>query len=164
MSEGGTGWLPYMLERMDYVQKHHAAWTGTDLGGKTPTEVFHEHFWTCFIDDQIGVKLRNEVGIDKAMWECDYPHSDCTWPTSPEILWRSLQDLPEHEINKITHENAMRCFSFDPFQYRPREKATVKALRAEAAHVDTATRSMGRRKADADAMKKLLAQAAKGAD
>jgi predicted TIM-barrel fold metal-dependent hydrolase len=163
MSEGGTGWLPYMLERMDYVQAHHAAWTGTDLGGKKPSEIFRDHFWTCFIDDEIGIKLRHEVGLDHAMWEMDYPHSDSTWPKSPELLWRSVQDLPPDDIDKITHRNAMQCYSFDPFAHRPRERCTVGALRAEAAGVDVSIKSMGRRKADAGAMKKLLESASKGA-
>jgi predicted TIM-barrel fold metal-dependent hydrolase len=163
MSEGGTGWMPYLLERMDYVRSRHYGWTGTDMQGKKPSEVFREHFWTCFIDDAIGVELRNKVGLDRAMWELDYPHSDSTWPNAPEKLWTSLQDIPEADINKITHENAMRCFQFDPFAHRPKERCTVGALRAEASHVDTAVKSMGRRKADAEAMKKLLSAASKGA-
>jgi predicted TIM-barrel fold metal-dependent hydrolase len=149
MSEGGVGWIPFALERADYVYQHHHRWTGADFGGKLPSQVFHEHFWTCFIDDPIGVKLREDVGVERMMWELDYPHSDSTWPTAPEILWKNLAGLPEDEINKITHQNAMRCFSFDPFQHRPRERSTVRALRSEAADIDTSIKSMGRRKAEA---------------
>jgi predicted TIM-barrel fold metal-dependent hydrolase len=149
MSEGGVGWIPFALERADYVYQHHHRWTGADFGGKLPSQVFHEHFWTCFIDDPIGVKLRDDVGVERMMWELDYPHSDSTWPTAPEILWKNLAGLPEDEINKITHQNAMRCFSFDPFQHRPRERSTVRALRSEAADIDTSIKSMGRRKAEA---------------
>jgi len=28
------------------------------------------------------------------MWEMDYPHSDSTWPTAPEQLWKTLGGLP----------------------------------------------------------------------
>jgi predicted TIM-barrel fold metal-dependent hydrolase len=164
MSEGGTGWLPYMLERMNYVHAHHNAWTGTDLGGKRPSEIFHEHFWTCFIEDRIGVKLLDDVGVDHSMWELDYPHSDSTWPNAPELLWESISGLPDDTINKITHENAMRCFQFDPFQHRAKERCTVAALRAEASDVDVSIKTMGRRKADANSLKTLLAAASKGAD
>ena len=38
MSEGGTGWIPYALERMDYTFSHHKAWTGADFGGLTPRD------------------------------------------------------------------------------------------------------------------------------
>jgi predicted TIM-barrel fold metal-dependent hydrolase len=149
MSEGGIGWIPFALERADYVYEHHHRWTGADFGGKLPSQVFHEHFWTCFIDDPVGLRLRDSVGINRMMWELDYPHSDSTWPTAPEQLTKNLNGLPVDEINKITHENAMRAFSFDPFKHRPKERCTVKALRAEATDVDVSIKSMGRRKADA---------------
>jgi hypothetical protein len=98
--------------------------------------VFREHVITCFIDDPVGVKLRHEVGIDTITWECDYPHSDSTWPTAPETLTRSLDGVPDAEVNQITHENALRHFRLDPFAQRPRESCTVGALRAEAQDVD----------------------------
>ncbi len=34
LSEGGIGWIPYFLERVDYVHEHHQAWTGHDLPGE----------------------------------------------------------------------------------------------------------------------------------
>jgi predicted TIM-barrel fold metal-dependent hydrolase len=165
ISEGGNGWIPYALERADYVYQHHRAWTHTDLGGRLPSQVFHDHLWTCFIDDPTGVQLREKVGVDKMMWELDYPHSDSTWPHGPEMLWKDLAELPDDEINKITHENAMRCFSFDPFAHRPKERATVRALRAVAADVDVEIKSMGRRKAESggDLSAALLSQAGTGA-
>jgi len=150
ISEGGNGWVPYVLERADYVFEHHKGWTHTDLGGRRPSDVFHDQMWTCFIDDPVGIDLRDRIGIDRIMWECDYPHSDATWPSSPELLWKSLSHLSDVEINKITHLNAMDCYGFDPFSVRPREQATVGALRAEVAEHDIAIKSMGRRKADAD--------------
>ncbi|MCU1343951.1 MAG: hypothetical protein JWL70_217 [Acidimicrobiia bacterium] len=166
MSEGGIGWIPYALERADYVHKHHRAWTHTDLGGKLPSEVFAEHIWTCFIDDRAGIEMRHTIGVDRMMWEMDYPHSDSTWPNAPELLWENIGTLPDDEINKITHENAIRAFSFDPFAHRSRENATVKALRAEATDVDTSIKSMGRRKSEAGggALSAMLASvASKGA-
>jgi hypothetical protein len=54
-------------------------------------------------------------------------------------------DLTDAEINKITHENAMRFFRYDPFSKRPREQCTVGALRAEAAGHDVSIQSKGRR-------------------
>jgi predicted TIM-barrel fold metal-dependent hydrolase len=137
MSEGGIGWIPYLLDRIDYVYEHHRAWTGQDFGDKLPSQVFREHIITCFIDDPTGVKLRHDIGIETITWECDYPHSDSTWPTSPERLMKSLDGVPDDEINMITHENAMRAFHYDPFGHRRREQCTVGALRAEAADVDT---------------------------
>lgn len=68
-------------------------------------------------------------------WECDYPHSDCTWPGSPEIFHAQTQHLTDVQIDKIGHLNAMREFSYDPFSILGRENCTVGALRAQAKHV-----------------------------
>jgi predicted TIM-barrel fold metal-dependent hydrolase len=137
LAEGGIGWIPYFLDRIDYTYEHHKAWTGQDFGDQLPSQVFRERVITCFIDDPTGVKLRDDVGIDMITWECDYPHSDCTWPTAPERLMKSLDGLADDEIDKITHQNAMRHFHYDPFGVRPREQCTVAALRSEATDVDT---------------------------
>ena len=147
LSEGGTGWIPHFLERVDYVYSRHRTWTRQDFGDKQPSQVFLEHVFTCFIDDKAGVRARHAAGLRNMSWECNYPHSDTTWPRSPEVLWESLRDLPDAEVDLITHENAMRAYRFDPFRHLPRAECSVGALRARAAHVDlgyTETRGAGR--------------------
>ncbi len=62
-------------------------------------------------------------------------------PTAPEHLWSYVEKLSERDINRITHENAMRHFHNDPFAVIPREEATVRALRARAAGRDVAAHS-----------------------
>ena len=135
LSEGGIGWIPYLLERADFTHRHHSAWTNSNFGGLTPSQVFKKHVITCFIEDNFGLLNLDAVGEDRVTWECDYPHSDCTWPNSPEVLWEGIQHLGDEVINKITHRNANREFSFDPFSVRPPETCTVGALRALATHV-----------------------------
>ena len=137
LSEGGIGWIPYFLERVDYVYTHHKAWTGQDFGDMLPSQVFSERIVTCFIDDAFGVESRAHLNVDNICWECDYPHSDSTWPQAPEMAMKYLDGVPDAEVNKITHENAIRLFQYDPFSVRPRESCTVAALRAEATDVDT---------------------------
>jgi len=31
------------------------------------------------------------MNVDKICWECDYPHSDSTWPQSPEQFMKQMQ-------------------------------------------------------------------------
>lgn len=142
LSEGGIGWIPYFLERVDYVYRHHMAWTGADLGGRLPSELFNERIVTCFIDDAVGIENRHHLNIDHITWECDYPHSDSTWPRSPEMLHPALAGVPDDEVAKITHLNAMRIFQYDPFSHVDRTNATVGALRALARDVDVSERAV----------------------
>lgn len=139
MSEGGIGWVGFFLDRMDRFQTNQ---TWADLkvgtGAMTPTEVWRRNFLACFITDPTALLTRHRIGIENIAWECDYPHSDCTWPESPELLWQELTaaSCTDDEIDAITWRNAARFFRFDPFQALPRERATVGALRASAVDID----------------------------
>jgi hypothetical protein len=147
LSEGGTGWIPYFLERVDRTFEMHATWTLQDFGGKLPSEVFREHFLTCFISDPLGVRLRHDIGIGNICWEADYPHSDSMWPGAADELGEVMERyaVPDADINKMTHENAMRWYSFDPFSHVPREQATVGALRKQAEGHDVSIQSRSHR-------------------
>jgi predicted TIM-barrel fold metal-dependent hydrolase len=142
LSEGGTSWVPGFLDRME---RHfgNQKWTGADLQGKTPTEVFREHFLTCFVSDPSGLVLRDRIGIDNIAFETDYPHSDCVFPGAAEDLWDHFEGCAASDADrdKIAFENACRFFRFDPFAHTAREQSRVGALRARAADVDTSTRS-----------------------
>ena len=139
LTEGGIGWIPYLTERADYTHFRHSAWTNTSFGGRQPSEIFREHFYTCFVDDKFGIANLDRIGEDIVFYECDYPHSDSLWPESPEFLIKSLGVLTDKQIDKITHLNAMRAFDYDPFSRFERKDCTVSALRAKAkaAGVDT---------------------------
>ena len=63
---------------------------------------------------------------------------------------RVMAPLSSEQVAKITHENAMRHYHFDPFASRSREQCTVAALRAESPEVDTVTR-VGRPATERDA-------------
>ncbi len=152
LSEGGTGWIPYFLERADRTYEMHSTWTHQDFGGKLPSEVFREHFLTCFISDPLGIKLRHEIGIDNISWEADYPHSDSMWPGAPEELGAvfAAEHVSDDDIDKMTYQNAMRWYSFDPFAHIGREQATVGALRKAAEGHDVSVRALSHHKREDD--------------
>lgn len=143
LSEGSIGWVPYFLERADFSNWRHKAWTHSIFQDMKPSEVFKRHFLNCFIDDAFGLKNLDDIGEDMVAYESDYPHSDTLWPEAPEQLWKSVSKLTDAQIDKVTHLNAMRFFRFDPFKTYKREELTVGALRAKAAAkgVDTSVRS-----------------------
>ncbi len=144
LSEGGIGWIGFYLDRLDrHVWNHR--WTGLKIADEdiTPSELWRRNFLGCFITDPSGLAVRDRIGVETIAWECDYPHSDSTWPRSPETVLGELRDVgaPDDEIDKITWQNACRFFSFDPFEHRTREQATVAGLRATAADVDVSETS-----------------------
>ncbi len=146
ISEGSIGWVPYFMERADFSNWRHKAWTHSRFKNVKPSDLVRRHFLHCFVDDRFGLRHLDEIGEDMVAYECDYPHSDALWPDVPEYLWPSVRHLTDTQIDKVTHRNALRFFRHDSLfaNYR-REEITVGALRAQAAarKVDTSPKSSG---------------------
>ncbi|MDO7841841.1 amidohydrolase family protein [Sphingomonas immobilis] len=141
LSEGGIGWVPYLLERADFTYEHHREWTFSDFGKERPSDVFKRHIITCFIDDQFGLKSLDYMNPDMVCYEADYPHSDTLWPNCPEYLYASINGLSDSVIDAITHKTVMREYSYDPFTtLGSRENCMVGALRHLGRNVDVSPR------------------------
>ncbi|HXW34414.1 MAG TPA: amidohydrolase family protein [Acidimicrobiales bacterium] len=112
MSEGGIGWVPMLIDRVDYVLEHSASgnestsWP-SDLA---PSEVLKRNFFFCTIDDPSVIELRHRIGIEHIMVESDYPHADSTWPDTQEVLAKSLSSLDDDELRLVAAGNAARLF------------------------------------------------------
>jgi predicted TIM-barrel fold metal-dependent hydrolase len=148
LSEGGIGWLPYALERAELVYKNHGPWMRHNWHGKRPTDIYREHFISCFIQDEAGIAARDRIGVDTITFENDYPHADITWPNTPEQLWGGeFQEgaIGVEAIDKITWQNAARTYRWDAVERLGRENCTVEAMRAQAGHVDLTPISGGGR-------------------
>ncbi len=113
MSEGGIGWVPALLDRLDHMERYHSiygTWEGIDL---TPAEVLKRNFWFCAIDDPTGFRVTDRIGEDHVLIESDYPHLDSLWPDTSTILWNQLKDLPDELVQKIAWKNAAALFNHD---------------------------------------------------
>jgi predicted TIM-barrel fold metal-dependent hydrolase len=144
ISEGGIGWIPFFLDKIDrFIVNQEWAGLAEALPPGTPTEIFRRQFLACFIHDPSTLRIADRIGIEAIAWESDYPHSDSNWPSGPDELLAqaTAAGLSDSDIDKITFENAARFMRWDPFAAVPREEATVGALRAQAADVETALTS-----------------------
>jgi predicted TIM-barrel fold metal-dependent hydrolase len=141
LTEGDIGWIPYVLWRAEHVLERHSGWTRANFpaGLLGPTDVFNKHIYTCFISDKVGPQLMQYFDENMVFWESDYPHSDTNWPFAPEDVIETMGHLDDSIINKLTHENAMRAYSFDPFKYIAKDECRTGALRAQARDVDIVT-------------------------
>ena len=147
LSEGGTGWIPYFLERADRTYEMHSTWTGQDFGKQKPSggvprslpDVLH-------LRSRRRASCATTIGIDNICWEADYPHSDSMWPGAPEQLDEVLKkhNVTDVEINKMTYENAMRWYHWDPFTHITKEQATVGALRKAAEGHDVSIQALSK--------------------
>jgi len=111
-SEGGIGWVPMLLDRVDYVLHHSAsgnestAWPSDML----PSEVLRRNFYFCTIDDPSVLEIRERIGVDHIMVESDYPHADSTWPDTQAVLRSRMGHMPREEVLAMCANNAARLF------------------------------------------------------
>jgi predicted TIM-barrel fold metal-dependent hydrolase len=111
LSEGGIGWIPYMLERADYVWERHRFYQNVDQTTR-PSDLFRQNIHGCFISDEHGVINRHAIGVDNITWESDYPHSDSNWPHSRKIAEQVFREVPDDEVHKIAELNVRRLYNF----------------------------------------------------
>jgi len=110
VAESGIGWIPFTLERMDYIYNRHRIWMKSTIN-RLPSEYFHDHFAATFQqDDESGLLGRNITGIGSLMWASDYPHTDTTYPTSHDVVDTVFAGIPEAERRAITVDNAARIY------------------------------------------------------
>ena len=110
LSEGGAGWVPYALERLDYTWQR-SRYEGVNCS-RLPSEVFAQHFWVCMVADRYAIINRHLIGLEKLMWECDFPHNDSNYPESRKVLADAVYDVPDDEARRIGELNARNLYNF----------------------------------------------------
>ena len=68
MSEGGIGWVPMLLDRLDNIVDRSGYGLGWDV---RPADVLRRNFWFCTIDDPSTIRVRDVIGVENIMVECD---------------------------------------------------------------------------------------------
>jgi predicted TIM-barrel fold metal-dependent hydrolase len=111
LSEGGAGWLPYILERADKAFhdpriKPNAEIGQTSRGGQIPpSQLFRDHMYVCLVDEYFALRSLGDLPVDNLVWEGDFPHGDGLWPHNREYLGKALAEVPEDEARKIVETN-----------------------------------------------------------
>jgi len=76
-----------------------------------PSEYFHRNMAVTFMDDLVGLGMRDLIGVENILWSTDFPHPATTWPHSQEIVARQFADIPDTERELICNENARRIYA-----------------------------------------------------
>ena len=109
IGESGIGWLPYVLERMDFEWEDQ--FRNLELAMK-PSEYWRRQMFATFQFDETGIALIDRIGAETVMWGSDFPHPDGVWPDSLEHIERQLGHLPADTRRLLVYENARRLYRF----------------------------------------------------
>jgi predicted TIM-barrel fold metal-dependent hydrolase len=111
MAEGGIGWIPMMLDRLEYMADHAGlAFLGGWHDELEPADVLRRNFWHAIFSDPSSLDQREHIGLGHITIEADYPHGDGTWPDSQAHFDAQLGHLPERDRNLICWGNAAKLF------------------------------------------------------
>jgi uncharacterized protein len=88
--ESGAGWVPFWLEAMEHQLDEFR--TAENRGLKLrPKEYFKRHFWVSYwFETYAPTKMLDEIGVDRLMFETDFPHPTSLYPGVQEKLVKTL--------------------------------------------------------------------------
>jgi predicted TIM-barrel fold metal-dependent hydrolase len=106
--ESGVGWIPFILETLDYEMAENAPRELAAMG-KPPSEYFRSNIYATFWFENNRNKLPElieAVGEDNILFETDFPHPTCMYPSPLQTVEAKMATLPDATRAKIMGENA----------------------------------------------------------
>ncbi|MDZ7675393.1 MAG: amidohydrolase family protein [Acidimicrobiales bacterium] len=110
--ESGIGWVPFMLEAMDYELEENAPEHAKQLE-KLPSEYYFSNWYTTFWFENGNGDLQHLidiVGEDNVMFETDFPHPTCLHPNPVESVKDKIATLRPETQRKIMGGNAAELY------------------------------------------------------
>ncbi len=108
--ESGTGWIPFILEALDYEMDENAPQAKAALS-LAPSEYFKRQIYaTTWFEHKNLASLIESVGEDNIMFETDFPHPTCLYPDPLKTAAYNMQDLSPAVQRKVLGENAAKLY------------------------------------------------------
>jgi predicted TIM-barrel fold metal-dependent hydrolase len=109
--ESGIGWIPYVLERVDYEMLED--FTDNPAPNRpTALEMFRRNIYACFWFEKAGpTLLLDYLGADNIMWETDFPHPTCLHPEAVRRSAEALAQVGPDKVRKIVQDNAAKLYN-----------------------------------------------------
>jgi predicted TIM-barrel fold metal-dependent hydrolase len=112
--ESGMGWVPFALEALEH-QFDEMLPSKSKLLKRRPWQYFKDHFWVTYWFETVGPKLLLEtVGVDKVLFETDFPHPTSLYPGVQEHIVDTLGGYDDSVRKKVLQTNAAKLYNL-PF-------------------------------------------------
>lgn len=123
-TEQGTAWVPEELGRLDYFFDRMGKASGSqeqEMGASVVHRLSLKpsEYWTrqCHVGASFirpaEVNQRKEIGVERIMWGCDYPHKEASSPFSRQALRAAFAGVPAAEVGAMVGANAAELYRFD---------------------------------------------------
>jgi len=114
--EVGVSWAVPVLRHFDTTyQDTIAPRNGPNKfkNAMIPSDFWRRNMFIGYQEDELGIQLRNELGVDTIQWGSDYPHLESTFPRSLDVIEENLRDCTATDRAKIAGANCARVFHLD---------------------------------------------------
>ena len=119
--ESGVGWIPYLLDSLDYQWKNCGVHEEHPEYRLLPSEFFKRQFYSCFWFEEDTLKPAiDKLGADNIFYETDFPHptsmspGPCTSAINPvDYIEKAMAGISREDAGKILHGNAARIYHLD---------------------------------------------------
>ena len=116
--ESGAGYVPYVLEMMDWQWLNAGAREENPELRLMPSEYFRRQVYASFWFEGAPARFAMQEYPDNILYETDFPHptSISAGPfdfsrTARDDLEPKMQGVPEETIRKVLHDNAARVYN-----------------------------------------------------
>jgi predicted TIM-barrel fold metal-dependent hydrolase len=110
--ESGCGWIPFALSSMEWAFEELMDPADRKRFKRRPTELFKDQIYASYWFE--GAKAvdtyLNQLGPDNLMFETDFPHPQCLYPSIGDKVEETLANRPRETQTKILHDNAARLY------------------------------------------------------
>ncbi len=109
--ESGAGWVPFWLEGMEHQLSEFR--TAENRGLKRrPKEYFAKNFWVSYWFETYAPKhMLEEIGVDRVMFETDFPHPTSLYPGVQEKLVETLGGYDYETRKRVLERNAAELYN-----------------------------------------------------
>ena len=112
--ESGLGWVPFALEALEH-QFDEMLPSKSKMLQRRPWDYFRDQFWVTYWFESIGPKLLlNTVGVNKVLFETDFPHPTSLYPGVQEHIVDTLGGYDQNVRKRVLERNAVELYNL-PF-------------------------------------------------
>jgi predicted TIM-barrel fold metal-dependent hydrolase len=110
--ESGIGWIPFILETLDYELSENAP-TQMKSMKRLPSEYFKSNWYSTYWFERADgdlPRLIERVGEDNVLFETDFPHPTCLYPSPLDSVMANMKALSPETQRKVLGENAAKLY------------------------------------------------------
>ena len=118
--ESGAGWVPTLLETLDWQWGNNGVATEHPEYDLKPSEYFRRQIYSCFWFEEHGLQKAIELYPDNMMYETDFPHPTSMSPGPASIAEhprdyaeRVLAGFSDDVLAKVLHDTAADLYHMD---------------------------------------------------